>query len=495
MWLRNATSRLMAAHLVVVALSTAMVLAFVYYQTRQVIEDEVREIVTADLSGLGDDYREGGTLGLARAIERRLADRRRQDAVYLLADAQGNRIAGNLAAWPPVIPPTSGWVELELYRSDRDRVTTLSVAAIPLPSGDRLLVGHDSQAQAKFRRTLLGALGWALAAAGLLALASGWLLSRLVGRRVADVVETANEIVQGDMARRVPVRGGGGGRGGDEFDRLAETLNRMLDRIQGLVGDLRMVTDGVAHDLRSPLTRLRAHLDGSLEDGIDPAARRERIERAIAEADGVLRAFTALLQIARTEAGMGRDQFEPIELGALAADVVDLYTPSAAEKSIRLLQRGEGATVSGHPQLLANAVANLVENAIAHAPAGSVIGIELSSGPQPTLTVADRGPGIPPDERARVLERFVRLDASRGRPGAGLGLSLVAAVARLHDARLELDDNGPGLRATIRFGAARIAENTGGTANEREFIAATQGRKPADIGWSRGRKAAATEAR
>ena len=453
MWPRNATSRLLAAHLVLVALSTAMVLAFVYYSTRDVIEGEVRQIVAADLRGLGDDYREGGVPGLARAIERRLADRGRRDTVYLLADGQGNRIAGNLADWPPVVTPESGWVELDLYRSDRDRVATLAVAAIPLPSGERLLVGHDSQAQAKFRRTLLGALGWALVAAGILALASGWLLSRLVGRRLADVVETADEIVQGDMARRVPVRGGGRGRG-DEFDRLAETLNRMLDRIQWLVGDLRMVTDGVAHDLRSPLTRLRAHLESCLDDELGPAERRRRIGRAIAEADGVLRAFTALLEIARAEAGMGRDQFEPVDLGQLAADMVDLYTPTAAEKSLMLVQRGEGATVAGHPQLLANAVANLVENAIAHAPPGSEVALEVSPGPAPAISVADGGPGIPAEARARVLERFVRLDASRGRAGAGLGLSLVAAVARLHDARLELDDNAPGLCATLRFGAA-----------------------------------------
>ncbi len=336
-WLRNATSRLLAAHLVLVALSTAMVLAFVYYSTRDVIEAGVREVVAADLRGLGDDYRDGGVLGLTRAINRRLADRGRRDTVYLLADHQGNRIAGNLAGWPPVVPPQSGWVELDLYRNDRERVTTLSVAAITLPTGERLLVGHDSEAQRKFRRTLLGALGWALAAAGLLALASGWLLSRFVGRRVADVVETADEIVQGDMARRVPVRGGG-----DEFDRLAGTLNRMLDRIQGLVDDLRMVTDAVAHDLRSPLTRLRAHLESSLEEELDKPSRHERIGRAIAEADGVLRALTALLEIARAEAGMGRDQFEAVDLGRLAADMVDLYTPSAAEKSLRLVQQRRG---------------------------------------------------------------------------------------------------------------------------------------------------------
>src|SRR5690606_12685171 len=263
-----------------------------------------------------------------------------------------------------------------------------------------------------------------------------------------DVVSTAEEIVQGDMARRVPVRGGG-----DEFDRLAATLNRMLDRIQVLVSDLRMVTDGVAHDLRSPLTRLRTHLDASLDEGLDEPARRERIGRAIAEADSVLRTFTALMEIARAEAGMGRDQFEAIDLGALAGDVIDLYTPTAAEKEVNLACAGDGATVSGHPQLLANAVANLVENAVAHSPPGSEVTIELGGGPEPTLTVADRGPGIPDVARERVLQRFVRLDASRGRPGAGLGLSLVAAVARMHGAALELADNAPGLRATLRFGA------------------------------------------
>lgn len=449
MRLRSATTRLIAIHLVLVALSTAAVLAFVYYSTRNVIESQVREVVEAELRGLSDDYRTNGVLGLARAIERRMRADRTNDGVYLLADRQGRRIAGNLGGWPPVVPVRVGWIEVELYRSDRDRAAVISAATLPLRGGERLLVGRDSQAQAAFRRTLLRALGWALGVSGVLALASGWFISRFVNRRVADVVSTAEEIVQGDMARRVPVRGGG-----DEFDRLAGTLNRMLDRIQLLVGDLRMVTDGVAHDLRSPLTRLRAHLDASLEEGLDEAARRERLGRAVAEADAVLRTFAALMEIARAEAGVGRDQFERIDLGALAGDVIDLYTPSAAERGVTLARNGKGAAVRGHPQLLANAVANLVENAIAHAPSGSEVAILLADGDEPALSVADRGAGIPESARDKVLQRFVRLDASRGRPGAGLGLSLVAAVARMHGATLRLDDNAPGLRATIRFPAA-----------------------------------------
>lgn len=450
MWIRSATSRLIAVHLLLVALSTATVLAFVYYQTRNLIEEEVRQVIGAELRGLSDDYREGGIRGLARAIERRLAADRTGDSVYLLADANGRRIVGNLGDWPPVLPLRGGWAELELYRNDRDRVAVITAAALPLADGARLLIGRDSESQTIFRQTLLSALVWALGVAGLLALASGWYLSRLVGRRVADVVSTAEEIVQGDMARRVPLRDTG-----DEFDRLALTLNRMLDRIQALIGDLRMVTDAVAHDLRSPLTRLRAHLDASMEEGLDEAERHERIARAIAEADALIRTFAALMEIARAEAGFGRDQFEEVDLCQMAENVADLYAPAAAEKGVQLILTGKAAHVPGHRQLLANAVANLIENAVAHAPAESEVRITLDEAtPQsgPALTIADQGPGIPEAERANVLARFVRLDGARSRPGAGLGLSLVGAVARMHGAALELGDNAPGLRVTLRFG-------------------------------------------
>lgn len=453
MILRNATSRLIAVHLLLVALSTALVLAFVYYSTRNVIEGEVRGAVEAEIRGLADDYRSGGTLGLARAIDRRMATDARHDAVYLLADRQGRRITGNLAQWPPVVSSTDRWIELDLYRTDRDRAATVSAAAFRLPGGEQLLVGRDAQARAAFDRTLVRALVWALAASGLLALASGWLLSRFVGRRIAEVVGTADEIVQGDMSRRVPVRGDGGG-GGDEFDRLGATLNRMLDRIATLIGDLRMVTDSVAHDLRSPLTRLRAHLDASLDESLGAEERRRRIEQALGEANGVLRAFTALLEIARAEAGVGRDQFETVELGRLAGDVIDLYQPAAEERGVALVRAGGEARVTGHPQLLANSVANLVENAIRHAAGGGTITLETAEEPAgAAISVSDRGPGIAADQRARVLDRFVRLDESRGGAGSGLGLSLVAAVARMHGAELALEDNRPGLRATLRFPA------------------------------------------
>jgi signal transduction histidine kinase len=447
MLLRSATSRLIAVHLTLVAVSTAIVLAFVYFSTRSVIESGVREVVEAEIRGLADDYASHGVAGLANAIERRLAADSKHDAVYLLEDRLGNRIAGNLGEWPSAAPPGTGWFELELYRTDHERPAIVSAASFRLVGGERLLVGRDAQARTAFDRTLVRALGWALGVSTILAFASGWLLSRVVNRRIGDIVGTAEEIMRGEMARRVPVRGGG-----DEFDHLAETLNRILDRIEILVGDLRMVTDSVAHDLRSPLTRLHAHLDASLDESIAPAERRHLIERALGEAGDVLRSFTALMEIARAEAGVGRDQFETVDLGQLAADVIDLYTPAAEENGKVLKRSGDGASVNGHPQLLANAIANLVENAIRHAPAADEVVVDVSSGPNgATITVADHGPGVQPEDRSRILDRFVRLDNSRSQPGTGLGLPLVSAVARMHGAKLDLGDNAPGLRVTLLF--------------------------------------------
>lgn len=456
---RNATSRLIALHLMLVAVSTALVLAFVYWSTRSVIENELREVVEAEIRGLEYDYGRQGMPGLVAAINRRAGAPGEPDAVYLLASRDGQRIAGNLARWPVGVVPGSGWIELTLNRTDTGREVLVSATTFRLRTGEGLLVGRDAQARVEFNHTLVQALLWALGVTGFLALITGWLLSRLVLSRIGDIAATAGEIVHGDIARRVPLRGTG-----DEFDRLAEALNRMLDRISDLVADLRMVTDSVAHDLRSPLTRLQAHLAESLDETLPQRERQGLIERALAEADGVLRAFTALLDITRVDAGMGRDQFEPVDLARLAEDVADLYAPPAEEKEITLTVAGSAGPVSGHPQLLANAVANLVENALKHTPGRNEVRLEVADTPEgPAISVADRGPGVPAADRERILDRFVRLDGARGSPGAGLGLSLVAAVARMHGARLELADNEPGLRVTLTFAnpATRPAARTG----------------------------------
>jgi signal transduction histidine kinase len=456
MFFRSTTARIVGLHFVLAALASVLVFAFVYWSTARVVDGELRQVVQTEIAGLSDSYRNLGVLGLVEAIGRRLHDADQKDGVYLLTDSQGRPIAGNLAGWPPNAP-TGGWVQLDLFRTDRDRAGPVEAATFRLPGGEQLLVGRDATARVKLNETLFRALATALAVTALLAAATGWLISRFILRRLAEVTVTADEIVAGGLTRRVPLRGTD-----DEFDRLGGTLNAMLDRIEALVGEMRLVTDSVAHDLRSPLTRLAANLDRAAGPGIRATERKDLIEKASAEAAGILSAFTALLAIARLEAGMGRDQFTSVDLGRLLDDAKDVFEPVAEEKNIRLERVGASSPVLGHGQLLAQAASNLIENALKHAPSGSEIRLDSGTITRPVLAVADHGPGISASDRALAVQRFVRLDPSRSGPGTGLGLSLVAAIARMHGAELGLSDNRPGLRAEITFAA--LAPPEGGTA-------------------------------
>ncbi|HEU0221132.1 MAG TPA: HAMP domain-containing sensor histidine kinase [Paracoccaceae bacterium] len=449
--LRNATTRLIALHLALVGVAIVLVLGFVYWRTAQVIDIETREIIETELRGLADDFAQGGLPGLAAAVDRRLGPAGERDAVYLLADSRGSRLVGNLAGWPPTVTPRGGPEVIDLFRLDRNRPTRIVAVGLVLPGNVRLLVGRDVQARALFDQTLAEALAWAFGGLVLLTAGSGWLLSRLVGRRIAEVADTAEAIMAGALDRRVPVRGRG-----DEFDRLAATLNAMLDRIARLVGELRMVTDSLAHDLGSPLARLKNNLDMADAEGISEAERRERLGRAQAEADRILTTATALLEIARAEAGAGADQFAEVDLGQLARDIGELFEAAAEEKGLRLFtEAAPGLTVRGHRQLLAQAISNLIDNALKYGPKDTVITLEAANeAGAPFLRVADQGPGVPEADRLRILERFMRLDQSRGAPGAGLGLAMVAAVAKLHGASIEIGDNRPGLMVTLRFPAA-----------------------------------------
>lgn len=445
--LRNATSRLVAIHLLLVAFTTAGVLAFLYWSTNDLIEGEVREVVNTELAGLAEEYQDQGIFGLARAIERRTSSDRERDAVYLLTDAFGRRLAGNLRAWPPTVEAGSGWVALELYRTDRGSPALIEAASIRLRDGERLLVGRDAEARTRFRQALWQAALQSLAAAVLLSLLTGWLLSRLVLSRISAIDRTANEIVSGNLTLRVPVRGSD-----DEFDRVSNTLNQMLDRIEALVENLRMTTDSLAHDLRSPLMRLRAHVAELSSPDLDETARDELTARSVAEVEHLLKTFSALTQISRIEAGLGRDEFAPVDLDALVTDAVELYSPVAADKKVELRSTGSARSIEGHTQLIALALSNLLENAIRYAPEGSEIVIELRDTAEAvSVAVSDQGPGIPEADRSRVLQRFVTLDSSRHETASGLGLALVAAVAGLHGASIDLGDNEPGLVATVRF--------------------------------------------
>jgi signal transduction histidine kinase len=310
------------------------------------------------------------------------------------------------------------------------------------------MVGRDTLTQERFKQAVNNAFFGSLAVMLLLAVIGGMVMSRTILRRIETINKAAERIMRGEVQHRMPSHGRD-----DEFDRLAENLNAMLEEIERLLGSIRAVTNNIAHDLRTPLTRLRNRLESAMAIDLAPAERRETMERAVGEADELLKTFNALLSIADAEIGTGRANLEAVDLAALGLDVAELYGPVVEEQGLVFDRQIEGpAMVQGNRQLLFQAMANLLENAVKHGASGGRIGLAIRAvGGASEVAVTDRGPGIPEGERERVIERFVRLDASRSTPGSGLGLSLVSAIARLHGAKLTLEDNQPGLKATLRF--------------------------------------------
>lgn len=458
---RSASLRFALLYTLLFGLSVLLLFGVVYGSTLTLIERQVAETVGAELRGLADQYRTEGINGLLAAVNRRSGLDGATESIYLLADAEAQPLAGNLGSWPAEAVPDGEWLRLTLYRSgNRDEPILVGARSFVLPGGYHLLVGRDLRARTRLRDTLLTALGWALAATLALGLGGGMLLSRYMLRRIEAVNATSRRIMQGDLSHRVPLEGRG-----HEFDQLGESLNSMLERIEQLMTGMRLVTDSLAHDLRSPLTRLKGRLELTLRSGREPEDYRQSLEQAIVEIDTIQSTFNALIAIAEAESGVSRANREALDLAALAGDVAELYQPLAEDAGLRLAVELDGpAPIVGQRQLLAQAISNLLDNAIKYSPAGGTVTVRVAGSAEEILCcVADQGPGIPAEERAHVLERFVRLDSSRSQPGSGLGLSLVAAVAKLHESRLTLEDNGPGqdgapgLRIVWRFAPAPTA--------------------------------------
>ena len=450
--LRTSTFRLSLLYVGLFGASVLVLLAFIYWTTVRVIDSQTSDTIEAEVRGLAEQYRARGMGQLIAVIEERSGDYGDPDSVYLLADPALRPLAGNLSAWPrEAAGAEDGWVEVSARRASGEEAHgTIRAHTFVLPGGFRLLVGRDPRGRADFEGLILETLGYALGITLVLGLLGGLVMSRRMLRRVDAVRETGQRIVRGDLSRRMPVTGVG-----DEFDRLSITVNEMLDEIETLMTGLRTVTDSVAHDLRSPLTRLKSRLELALREGLDDEhGHRAALERAIAETDCILRTFATLMEIARAESGKAGIAMAPVDLGAIVGDMVELYAPLADEKGLAIeATLDETEPVAGHAQFLSQLVANLLDNALAYTPEGR-IGVSLAHGEAGAvrLIVEDSGPGIPPEERERVLQRFVRLDASRTGGGSGLGLSLVAGVAALHRASLALDESPlGGLRATVTF--------------------------------------------
>lgn len=446
----------------------AGVLAWTVFQaTNAVLTDQVVTTLAAEADALKTEGR-GGLPALIDAVAAR--SRPEGPGLYILLDRDGRKLAGNLSRLPPEIAGadtrarTGGTfryrpkpASLDTAGEPRARPERLGVASvIDLPGGAVLAVGRDVDDQRRFGDGVKRVVLWSFLALAALGLATAYLISRLVLKRIEAINLAAAEIMAGDLSRRVPVAGSG-----DELDGLAVNLNAMLDRIEQLMAGLREVSDNIAHDLKTPLNRMRNRVEAALRDGV-PSLHREALERTIEEADELIRTFNALLLIARLEASGSGETASAIDLGRLIASVADLYAPVAEEAGLRLeVEAGDGPVVMANRQLLGQAIANLIDNAIKYAPPEPAAASDLPAVFSPiritltwldgdiAVTVADRGPGIAAADRERALRRFVRLDASRSRPGTGLGLSLVAAVARMHGGRVMLDDNAPGLKVTL----------------------------------------------
>ena len=413
--------------------------ATVRHLTRGEIADQAED-AASDLSDeLAGMWRSGGQSAVRAAVARRLTTDRVPLSVILLTDARGRFVTGNIAEWPPNVP-TPGAATIEIFRIGHSQPERMRVLATRLPDGSRMLAGHVVESELRVARAMEEAMAVGMAAAIVLAALAAWIAARMIERRLEDTVATAHAVAAGELSRRVVTKGGD-----DAFDALAGAVNAMLDRIALLMTELKIATDGLAHDLRSPLTRLRATLERALAETQDESAR-VSVGRALEEGDRLLAMLDTALRISRAEAGLGRDAFVEADLAAMARDVADMFEPLAEDRGMTIRAEAPDRLVAlVHRELLGQALANLVDNALKYGSGAVTVRVEAG----PVLIVADDGPGIPPERRDEALKRFGRLDAARSESGAGLGLSLASAVAHLHGGTLALEDHAPGLRVRM----------------------------------------------
>lgn len=439
---------------------TAFAVVFVFsitYAANQLFNQQISDTIENEFLDLSLEWNTGGEPALVAAIEQRM--RRPGASLYLFANSAGTILAGNVSEVDTELLDRAIQAPAEVTyhnREGEEHVAMVQVAR--LPGGRYLLIGRDAAERERFTgitRTALFVAGGLLLGLGLV---SWFFVSRRVLRRIDSISGTTRQIMAGDLSGRLEVTGTN-----DEFDRLAASVNAMLDRIELLLRGLKEVSDNIAHDLKTPLTRMRSRLETVLAEPADEPSRQASIRAIIEDADQLITTFNALLTIARIEAGALEDADEPVDAATLVRDVVELYEPTAEEAGVKLdVSSSESLPFRGNRELLSQALANLIDNAIKHGrPADGVaatIRIDVSRDRDDiVIAVADNGPGIPDTERNRVVQRFVRLEKSRSTPGTGLGLSLAEALVKLHRGTLAFADNGPGLVATIRLPAGGIA--------------------------------------
>lgn len=469
--MKTTAARLSALYLILFTLCAILLVFYMTSLSARMLTAQTMETITEEVQGLAQSYQRGGLPFLVRTVERRA--RQPGANLYLIADANGRILSGNVESLEPGVLSADGWTDRPFtYQrfgdnsADRRAAdSTASDAVQPpaprhkaialvsrLPNQMIVLVGRDLTEPERFREVVQRALMVALGMMGLGALLIWYFVGRRALKHIDEVSDASRRIMGGDLSGRLPVTGAG-----DEFDRLSENLNNMLSRIQDLNEGLRQVSDNIAHDLKTPLTRLRNRAEAALSGHGTAEEYRAALENAIAESDQLIRTFNAILMISRLEAGYSAEAMTKVDLTAAVRDVVELYEPVAEENGVVLEAPVEGAfMIDGNRELIAQALSNIVDNAIKYSLDSTgtpTVRVTLGkSGHEVLLRVADNGQGIPdPVDRERVTERFVRLEKSRSQPGSGLGLSLTKAVMKFHHGRLELASADPGLSVTMTF--------------------------------------------
>jgi signal transduction histidine kinase len=443
--------RLSLGYMFLVTLAVAVTLGSAYLLTEGLITDEVDLIIDTELKSLQDKYARAGVEGVTDEMNLRIDSWGRIGAVYMLVDSNFEKIAGNVTHWPFDGMPGENRPEFDIATIEPGRraVHPVRAALRTLPNGDRLLVGTDISQGRRFADKFRIAMLWGIGLTSLAAALTGFWFSYRLSRRVGDVAATCRRILAGDLGRRLPVAGAN-----DEFDALAISVNHVLERLEDQARTLRATFDSAAHDLRAPLHRLRTRMDALLwrSPPLEPAVH-ESIESALREVDHVQRTLTILLQIALAESGAPLASPAAVNVGELVSELAELFEPVVRDQGLTLVEHEDsGAIVQGNRQLLAQLVTNLIENCLKYVPAGGRIDLSVQRlSDSVCLIVSDNGPGVPADDRLRATQPFVRLEQGARPDSSGLGLSLVAAIARLHRARLTLENNEPGLRVMVEF--------------------------------------------
>jgi len=455
---RTTAARLSALYLLLFAASALVLVVYMTSLSTRMLTDQTRETILEEVLSLSRFYESGGLSRLVRVVSQR--SRQPGAYLYLLTDPNGRPLAGNVESLEPGVLETDGWTERPFsYRrygdANNQTQTTDGHRAIAqvvrLPNTMIILVGRDLGEPEQFQLVVRRALTAALALMGIGAFFIWFFVGRQALHRIDSISDASKRIMGGDLSGRLPVTGTG-----DEFDRLSENLNGMLARIGALNDGLKQVSDNIAHDLKTPLTRLRNRIEATLAGSRTEAEYREALEAAIAESDQLIRTFNAILMISRLEAGYSAEATDEVDLAAILRDVVELYEPAAEEAGVTLTaEENAEAKIAGNRELIGQALSNIVDNAIkysAGAEGGAKVTVSITRQDGTfRLGVADNGPGIPPEDRVQATERFVRLEKSRSQPGSGLGLSLAKAVMTFHGGSLELSGREPGLLVEMVF--------------------------------------------